>query len=255
MITSENGTYWGTGFFLNAPHFKDPGKSTTWFVTCKHVYHDILKKGNVANIWINRGDGTRADPLKVPLGPGSSTLSAEHGEHDVVVISAGSFLDQAAAENFILEILPPDRPLTRQRAEEIGVSEGDGVFILGFPVGWEGSEFHYPVARYGTIAQIRGWFGGWHSTFLVDGSAFGGNSGSPVITKFEVGGIRGLPVVHETYLIGMVSQHRRNPTESMDLIVVVPMDHINATIRIANEAARAEYAELERALEQGDPDP
>ncbi len=146
-----------------------------------------------------------------------------------------------------------DHSLDRLQAQQIGISEGDGVYILGFPVGWEPSDRrHYPVVRFGVVAQIQGLYDGSHSTFLVDGSAFGGNSGSPVLTKFEVAGIRGLPVVDSTNLIGMVSAYKLNPsllgeiseqqvlsrliaTENADLITVIPVDHIDETIGMACE--------------------
>ena len=135
-----------------------------------------------------------------------------HSEHDVAVLAVGGVLGKELIGEIAVEVFPQrDHSLTKSEAQSVGVSEGDGVFILGFPVGWKRSFHHYPVVRYGIIAQIRGLFDGWHSTYLVDGSAFGGNSGSPVITKFEVASIRGLQANSETHLIGMVSAYATNP--------------------------------------------
>ena len=99
------------------------------------------------------------------------------------------------------------------------------------------------------MAQIRGWLDGEHTSFLVDGSGFPGNSGGPVVSRFAIGGYGDYSKQSSSYLIGMVSKRRRseivpsgNPEvfvgrfeETADLIEVIPMEQINATIEMAIE--------------------
>lgn len=61
--------------------------------------------------------------------------------------------------------------------------EGRGVLMIGYPLslGTEDDKNH-PVVRFGMIAQNTG-----RNTFLIDGSANRGNSGSPVVTLMYKG--------------------------------------------------------------------
>ena len=121
------------------------------------------------------------------------------------------------------------------------IAEGDGVFILGFPVGWipgTGRQ-DYPIVRQGVFdANPRMELNSDHDTFLVDGSGFPGNSGGPVVTKPQFVGVLGTKNVTAPFLVGMVSQRRfsrlttlsprTSGTEDLEfhtqsLIEVVPM--------------------------------
>ncbi|WP_419846458.1 S1 family peptidase [Candidatus Poriferisocius sp.] len=251
-ISSADDRRHGTGFLYDAPTPTNESKVGTWFVTCKHVYEGIREDGDKALIWFNRNDGTGAVPMEVDVsGTEGNWLWTLHDEHDVAVLAFYALKDNPVREMIAFSTFPRiEHSLASLEAQEIGVSEGDGVYILGFPVGWEPSDRHYPVTRYGVIAQIRGLYDGSHSTFLVDGSVFGGNSGSPVLTKFEVAGIQGLPVVPSTKLIGMVNAYKVNQApvdevseqqalsriiaiENADLITVIPIDHIDETVGMA----------------------
>ena len=53
-----------------------------------------------------------------------------------------------------------------------GVSEGDGVFILGFPMGIVAPQKKNVIARVGAIARIRDTLEGSESTFLIDANIF-----------------------------------------------------------------------------------
>lgn len=78
-------------------------------------------------------------------------------------------------------------------ADSADFTEGEGVILVGFPLGL-GSEIlgNQPVSRIGIIAQALSQSG----TFLVDGTASRGNSGSAVLdlkTGKLLGMIRGFP--------------------------------------------------------------
>ena len=128
-------------------------------------------------------------------------------------------------------------------------SEGDEVFILGFPVGWRAGSQDYPIVRHGMVAQIKGLVNGDHDTFLVDGSGFGGNSGGPVLTKAQIASITGTPRIDRVSLVGMVaastnitrdSDSGPQVQENADLIVVEPINRINETVELALKSHAAE---------------
>jgi len=98
--------------------------------------------------------------------------------------------------------------LTRAKAKEIGLSEGDGVFVLGFPmglVGQPGRPEDYVIVRQGAIARVRDALNSSEpSTFLVDSFIFPGNSGGPVVLRPELSSIQGTRPIAEAYLLGVV---------------------------------------------------
>ncbi len=57
-------------------------------------------------------------------------------------------------------------------AEKAGVTEGDGVAVLGFPLGLVGSQRNYTIVRQGSIARIRDAFAGVSNEILVDTAVF-----------------------------------------------------------------------------------
>lgn len=134
-----------------------------------------------------------------------------------------------------------DGIVSKGNAEELGVAEGESVFVIGFPDGWMPGNHDYPIVRSATVAQITGWLAGDHDSMLISGSIFPGNSGGPVIMKPQAGGIGSRPVIRHNLLLGVVSaamitdsiSQEPGKKENADLGVVVPMDYVNETIRLA----------------------
>ena len=114
-------------------------------------------------------------------------------------------------------------------------SEGDEVFIVGFPCGFYEDVKNYPTVRQGVLAQIQPYLKGTAQTFLIDGSVFGGHSGGPVITKPQATSIKGTHQFTKNALVGMVTGTQLDPAteENADLGIVVPLDTINDTIEMA----------------------
>ena len=77
--------------------------------------------------------------------------------------------------------------LSRRKAKELGLSEGDGVYVLGFPMGLTGQGEDDVIVRQGAIARVRETLESPAiSSFLVDSFIFPGNSGGPVVLKAEM---------------------------------------------------------------------
>lgn len=144
--------------------------------------------------------------------------------------------------------------LLRKEALDAGLGEGDGVFILGFPLGQVGKERNYAVVRQGAIARVRDALVGGAKEFLVDASIFPGNSGGPVITRPEIMSITGTKSITRAWLIGVVagyvpyqdiaiSRQTNRPRiifeENSGLAAVVPIDFVLETIATAERMGQA----------------
>lgn len=88
-----------------------------------------------------------------------------------------------------------------------GLSEGDGVFALGFPVSLVGDKSNSVIVRGGTIARIRDTFKNPLEPFLIDTTVFPGNSGGPVVNKPEMMSIEGTSAVADSNLIGIIASY------------------------------------------------
>ena len=126
-----------------------------------------------------------------------------------------------------------------------GLTEGDFIYVLGFPMGLVGYNRNAVIVRSGSIARIRDSLTGIDAAFLIDAAVFPGNSGGPVISRPEVFALPGTKAQSKSNLIGIVqaylpyedvaiSQQTGEPRfvmhENSGLGVVHPVDYIEETI-------------------------
>ena len=138
-------------------------------------------------------------------------------------------------------------------AEGVQLAEGDGVFIIGFPLGLVGKQQNYPIVRFGVVSRIQDWLRGDKTTFLIDVPAFPGNSGGPVIVKPETIALTGTKAISRALLAGViqsnirsrdvaVSQQTGEPRivfeENTGLTEVVPIEMVRETAALAAAAIR-----------------
>ena len=95
----------------------------------------------------------------------------------------------------------------RHELAEAGVSEGDGVFVLGFPMGDVGGDRSQVIVRGGTIARIRDTLAGHGEDLLLDCFVFPGNSGGPVILRPELTAIADTLAQPRALLLGVVKSY------------------------------------------------
>ena len=163
----------------------------------------------------------------------------------IIPINAKMLQDEGARFDFFRN----DRDfVSRTKAKELGLSEGDGVFVLGFPMGLVGHEQDYVIVRQGVLARVSDVLETpLMSSFLIDSFIFPGNSGGPVVLKPEFVSIEGAkPPIHQAYLLGIVkgylpytdvafSMQTKHPRvtfeENSGLAEVIPADYIEETIR------------------------
>ena len=136
--------------------------------------------------------------------------------------------------------------VTKDQLRELGVSAGDGVFILGFPLNLTGEQRNYVIVRQGAIARIQELLENASTSFLVDLFVFPGNSGGPVVLRPEIVAIQGTKANSKALLTGVVisyqaytevavSMQTKRPRvafeENSGLAVVLPIDDVNDMVR------------------------
>jgi S1-C subfamily serine protease len=140
----------------------------------------------------------------------------------------------------------------KAKLRDIGMSVGDGIFVLGFPMGLTGpGQRSYVIARQGAIARISDVLDGAATTFLIDALIFPGNSGGPVVSATSVNAIEGTKAQNTAYLIGVVrgylpytdiavsqqtGQIRMLTQENSGLAEVIPIDYVNEAIAASRAA-------------------
>ncbi len=178
------------------------GRYVVYVVTNAHV----VKGQKAIHLRFNPRGGSRAREYALPFeGVEKPAIVKRHAEVDLAVIPIdANVLDRDGIQ---FEYFQSNKDVAgRERLEEMGVSEGDFGYILGFPMGLVGEERDFVIVRQGTIARIRDYLAGAQKEFLMDCLIFPGNSGGPVVTKPESVAVRGTKRVSGGYLIGVVAR-------------------------------------------------
>jgi S1-C subfamily serine protease len=210
-----------------------------FLVTNRHVFEGEP----AAFLRFNPENGEPAREYQVTLLDASGTptwFAHDDKAIDIAVLSINGQLLQKQGIRF--NLFDSDRhTAVRDRAISLGISEGDGVFVLGFPLGLVGEGRNFVIVRQGSIARIRDCLDGKSNEFLIDCSIFPGNSGGPVVTRPEISSIEGTKSVTAAYLLGIVasyvpyrdvaiSQQTRRPRvifeENSGLASVLPVDFV-----------------------------
>ena len=207
FATNDEVRYVATGFLVghlveNAPEIKNR-KYRVYLVTNRHVF----KGRNIAKLRFNPSANLPAKVYDLPLVDAEGKLQWQgHPDENVDVVVQPINVEFLRNEEIQFHFFSSDLhilPLSKAGSE--GLSEGDSVFILGFPLGEVGKERNYVIVRQGVIARVRDALASFSQDFLIDGSIFPGNSGGPVITRPEAIGIEGTKTLNRAWLIGVVS--------------------------------------------------
>ena len=165
----------------------------------------------------------------------------------VLPIDAIEIPDGLAPDRF-LTLRPHTVTIDDLRSSEF--SEGNELFILGFPMGIAGTDQNDVIVRHGIVARIQDWYDGRSKDFLIDSSIYPGNSGGPVILKPVIWGFGERRRFSRPKVLGLVSAYlpyqdvaRSEQTgliwliseENSGLAKVVPMD---AVIELTSILAR-----------------
>lgn len=236
-------TNWiGTGFFYGymCMEQEKEGMYLTYLVTNKHVLKDLQEIVIRCN---PKGSG-EAKEFTLPLvatGKGPTWLGHPNPNVDVAVlpVSFGGLKEQGLeVEMFRSNSASAGVNDLRKQA----ITEGDGVFVFGFPMAMIGPVRSAAIVRGGIIASIQELYAGLSDAFLVDAFVYPGNSGGPVVLRPELASIKGTPPHTKSLLIGVVAGYvpykeiavsvqtqepRVEFTENSGLSVVFPVDAID----------------------------
>jgi S1-C subfamily serine protease len=244
----DGSKHWiGTGFlFGNYSHTDETGQKLydVYLVTNKHVFESQQS----IIIRFNPQEDKPATDYLVPLNdPSGTSIWIGHINKDVDIailsIDASVLKKDSMKYSFFTS---DDTSLTTEGLVKNGITEGDFIYILGFPMGLVSQERQHVISRSGTIARIRDLFEKRSTDYIVDALVFPGNSGGPVILKPELVNISGTQSHKNSYLIGVIksyipyqdvaiSQQTKRPRiifeDNTGLSIVEPVDYIIETIQ------------------------
>jgi len=241
-----------TGFFyaefLSPVNDKD-GSYAAYLVTNRHVLEEhISMTTGPLSVRLNTKSGEVQEvdfPLVVD---GKSTWHAHPDPLiDLAVVRLnGPLLNQIGKIDYFRS---NTEVMNRTQAKDLGLSEGQGVFVLGFPMNLVGQRQDYVVVRQGSIARVRDSLDNPTEvrSFLVDSFIFPGNSGGPVVLKpggvqfpgekgpimtaFLLGVVRAYLPYTDVAISPQTKRARITFEENSGLTEVIPAEYIGETIR------------------------
>lgn len=242
-----------TGFLYGKLVFKgeSPEKNQyrIYLITNRHV----LEGRTMVVLRFNTVGATPAKTYDLFLkGNQSQIIYSLHPDPEIDVAVIGINVQLLQQHGIPFQFFSSDRhTLLLQNVSTVGVAEGEGIFLLGFPMGDAGKDQNFVIVRQGAIARIRDAIAGKSKHFLIDAAIFPGNSGGPVVTKPEIVSIQGTKAHSEASLIGIVagyipfqdvaiSAQTKKPRivfeENSGLGIVFPMEHINTVVDLADSS-------------------
>lgn len=195
----------GTGFLFGDALGGDPPQWAPYLITNKHVL------GTQDKVWVKFNSASGLDSVDYPIELKDSSGKPFWTGHpkddtDVAVISIhGGFLQKEGRQFSFFQ--SNAHIMTRREMSDGQVTEGDRVFVLGFPMGLVDQIRQYTICRHGILSRIRDCLDGRSSSFLVDASVFPGNSGGPVIICPSALAIEGTRSIPRAALVGIVKQY------------------------------------------------
>ena len=211
QLPSEEFRAIATGFFYGFLIKDDPDPLKrlyeTYLITAKHVI-DELRTAKLEGLFIrvNPAETSSQSPeFAIPL---RQTAGQNQWFFDpdpnVDLASIRIQFPILRASNLKVDFFPNDQiGVGREQMKSRGVAAGDGIFVLGFPLGLNGRQRNYLTVRQGVIARLSDMLEGASKSFLIDSFAFPGNSGGPVILKPELTSLVGTSAQRQA-VIGIV---------------------------------------------------
>ncbi|HTP54997.1 MAG TPA: serine protease [Thermoplasmata archaeon] len=195
-----------TGFIyghLVARESPEKADYRTYLVTNRHV---VIGKTRVL-LRFNPKGGAPAKEYMAALVDGSGKpiwFAPSDPQVDVAVVP----IDYAMIENDGIQTAAflSDRHVADiSKMFGAGITEGDFVYVLGFPFGDVGDQRSFVITRGGVLARIGDALARRTAYFLVDALVFPGNSGGPVVSKPEAVAIQGTQGHTSADLIGVIA--------------------------------------------------
>lgn len=261
-----NDRHWvGTGFIFGEliDEKKGERKYQLWLITNKHVlvgYKEIYVK-------FNSSEDTDSKDYFVPLKfKNGRTRWIGHPIDSVDVAALWLNPGFLQKENRRFDFFKSDFDVAKkEKMVSSGITEGDNIFVLGFPMGLVDRSQQYVICRGGCIARIRDYLENLSSEFLIDSPVFPGNSGGPVIYCPTLFSVEGTKPLNESVLIGIVksyvpysdlaySRQTNRPRiifeENSGLAAVESTDSIIETVEVASKRIKQRHTRRVKKLEE-----
>jgi len=207
-----NNRHWiGTGFIYgnlvpsDGKTQKNIKSYRLWLITNKHVLQGLK------SVYIKFNSATEpnsTDYLVNLIARNGRKLWIGHSNEDTdvaaIFLNAGFLNSENRGFAFVRS---DEHVLSKHQMVSERISEGDRLFVLGFPMGLVASERQYVICRSGTFARIRDYLDGRTSDYLVDAPVFPGNSGGPVIICPSGLAITGTNPIKKADFIGVVKSY------------------------------------------------
>ncbi len=201
----------GTGFLLGyaLPQRTPQGQPYYgYLVTAKHVLQDAERLG-AQSLVARSADRKTGRPIDFDVDVCGSEGKAHwlgHPKSEVDVAVLPVLVANIKAAGAQVSLLPSDIGCwTLTQMQRVGVLEGDGVFVLGFPLGLVDDVIPAPIVRAGVVARIRDTYADPVRAPLIETAAFPGSSGGPVFIRPEVTSIPDTRAVQESRCIGLIT--------------------------------------------------
>lgn len=198
----------GTGFIYGGLLGTDrdgQNRYRLWLITNKHVL------ANLPAVYVKFNSAVDPDSkdYKVPLIARNGKLQwvghpAKDTDVAAIYLNAGFLREEQRRYSYFKS---DKHVISRHQMKETQFTEGDRVFVLGFPMGLVDPARQYVICRGGVVARVRDFLEEKTSDFLVDATVFPGNSGGPVISCPAGTTINGTLRRGKADLIGVVKSY------------------------------------------------
>lgn len=205
FTANATGFLYGRAFIPGAASKTEEASYRIFLVTNRHVFNDMTE----VVLRFNQQPGGTSETFDLNLfkADGSQLWHAHPDAGvDIAVIPINANLLKEHKIQFHA-FMSDHHVLGLKDAQTAGTSEGDGIFVLGFPLGDAGIDRNHVIVRHGVIARVRDYLAGTSKTILIDSTVFPGNSGGPVLTRPEVSAIGGTKSQPRSMLLGVVSAY------------------------------------------------
>lgn len=203
----ENVAWSGTGFIygLKLEGEGENRRYGLWIITNKHV---VKEKGQMVVRFNSLEDeGSKDYDLTLVDGEGNPTWFGHDDPNvDVAAIYINAPILRQDKRKFTY-FRSDEHTAGRAKLKEIGVTEGDRVFVLGFPMGIVPELRQYTFCRSGVFSRVRDFIEDASDEFILDAIVFPGNSGGPVILCPSALAIEGTKTIQRADLVGIVKSY------------------------------------------------
>lgn len=184
LSTVRISTFVGQRGLSNATGFFYEANGTLQLITSRHVVLDEASDHRPDRIEIDlhtdRNDLGRFTGFSIPLYKNARNVWREARDADGLVDVAAIDIDQGAlpATAQIAFFQPGHLP-----APDAHVEIGQNLLAIGYPLGFQDTLHHLPLARHASLASPYGLRFGGRGYFLIDARTHRGLSGAPVVMR------------------------------------------------------------------------